>query len=460
MTYAPWFDGYKKKPAEPTTKPKTEKNNMKTHEQLQNEISGISDQILSICNFAGEKNRDLTTEECSSIATFEGEQLRLRMQAKNLETMELRKPEIEANLNEHIAKNGGGTTAGRVPARCIAKSQTTFASNQDAYDTGKWIQAIFGGDANAFDHCRRNGMIKNAMTTGNNPAGGFLVPEKLESTIIELREQMGIFRQDANVVSMGDAVMILPKMSSELTSYYVGENTTITPSDMGIHQIKLEARKLATLTVVSSELNEDSVISVAEMLARSVAQTFATQEDSAGFLGDGTSTYGGIVGLAGALAAGSKVTATSLQTFGTLTTAFFENVVGSAKMWMNSKPKWYISQQGWANSMQRLLDAVGGNAIQDLANGAPKMFLGYPVQISQVLESRTTGTTGLPACYFGDLQQGVYLGTRRGINVVADSSIYFTQDSIAVRATERFDINVHDRGTSTASGGLVQLVFG
>ena len=298
------------------------------------------------------------------------------------------------------------------------------------------------------------------MTTGDNTKGGFLVPEPLEASIIELREQMGIFRQDANVVSMGDAVMILPKMSSELTSYYVGENTTITPSDMGIHQIKLEARKLATLTVVSSELNEDSVISVAEMLARSVAQTFATQEDSAGFLGDGTSTYGGIVGLAGALAAGSKVTATSLQTFGTLTTAFFENVVGSAKMWMNSKPKWYISQQGWANSMQRLLDAVGGNAIQDLANGAPKMFLGYPVQISQVLESRTTGTTGLPACYFGDLQQGVYLGTRRGINVVADSSIYFTQDSIAVRATERFDINVHDRGTSTASGGLVQLVFG
>jgi hypothetical protein len=39
------------------------------------------------------------------------------------------------------------------------------------------------------------------------------------------------------------------------------------------------AKKLAANVVVSSELNEDSVISIGEMIARSVAQTFANEED-------------------------------------------------------------------------------------------------------------------------------------------------------------------------------------
>ena len=137
---------------------------MKSVEQIHTEIAGISDQILTICNNSQAQGRDLSNAECASIATFESAQLQLRMQAKNYESMELRKPEIEAKLDAHIAKAGGGTTVGRVPARAIAKSQTTFSSNQDAYDTGKWIQAIFGGDANAYDHCRRIGTIRNAMT--------------------------------------------------------------------------------------------------------------------------------------------------------------------------------------------------------------------------------------------------------------------------------------------------------
>ena len=52
------------------------------------------------------------------------------------------------------------------------------------------------------------------------------------------------------------------------------------------------------------------------------------------------------------------------------------------------------------------------------------------------------------------------MGSRRGISVVSDSSRYFDQDLVAIRATQRFDIVVHDRGTASASGGLIQLVFG
>jgi HK97 family phage major capsid protein len=245
-----------------------------------------------------------------------------------------------------------------------------------------------------------------------------------------------------------------------ITAYYVGEGATITASDVTLGSIKLDPKKLATLTVFSSEVDEDAAMSIAEMLARSVAQSFAIAEDQAGFLGDGTSTYGGITGLITALNAGSHYTATSRQTFGALTMADFESIIGQAKEWAGYSPKWYISKAGWASSMQRLANAVGGNDNMSIANGTPASFLGYPVVWSQVLESRLTGTTGGTFCFFGDLRQGTYLGSRRDVRLALDSSRYFEQDSIALRATQRYDIRVHDVGTSTASGGIVRGIFG
>jgi HK97 family phage major capsid protein len=315
------------------------------------------------------------------------------------------------------------------------------------------------GNKKAKAWCRDNG-IQATMSGTNNPAGGFLVPEPMESSIIELRERFGVFRQESTVWPMSDSVTIVPRVAGDVASYYVGEASEITQSDMTINQIKLEAKKLATLTTMSSELNEDAVISMAELLTRSIAYEFALEEDKAGFLGDGTGVYGGIVGLTGALAAGSKVTATSRQTFSALIFADFESVIGACKMWPGMQAKWYVSQAGWAASMQRLANAAGGVTMAELASGMANSFMGYPVVKTQVLESRLTGTSGLPACYFGDLRMGSYLGTRRGITISLDSSRYFEFDLLAIKATQRFDINIHDRGTASAPGGLIQLVFG
>lgn len=341
------------------------------------------------------------------------------------------------------------------------QSKTTiFRSQKDAYDAGMFYASALFGSRKAADYCQSHGLVSNAMTGGNDLLGGSLVPEVLESTIVELRESFGVFRQESQVIPMTTDSHIIPKVAGELTSYYVSEMAQITPSDMTLTQLRLTARKLATLTAMSSELEEDAIVAMAEMLTRSIAYSFALKEDQAGFLGDGTLTYGGIMGLANILAAGSTVTATGRTTFGALTLADFEGVVGKCKQWAGSKPKWYISQQGWANSMQRLLDAAGGNTLVSLAMGAEKTFLGFPVVISQVLPSALTGTTGTNACYFGDLKQGVYFGSRRGINVQVDPSIYFTQDALAVRATQRFDINIHDIGDASNAGGIVKLVFG
>jgi HK97 family phage major capsid protein len=363
--------------------------------------------------------------------------------------------QMAPRLDEHIRKHEDKST--------IVKNQsksTIFASQQDAHDAGMFYASTLFGNRKAEKYCESHGLITNAMTEGNDLRGGAVVPEVLERTIVELRESFGVFRQESTVVPMSSDSHIMPKVVGELTSYYVSEMGAITPSDMTLTQIRLTARKLATLTAVSSELDEDAVVSMAEMLTRSIAYSFALEEDKAGFIGDSTITYGGISGLNTLLAAGSTVTATSRQTFGVLTMADFEGCIGRVKQWAGSSPKWYISQAGWANSMQRLLNAAGGNDLSLLAMGPTKMFMGYPVVISQVLPQALTGTTGTLACFFGDLRQGVYMGSRRGVNVQVDPSLYFNQDALAVRATQRYDINIHDRGDASNAGGIVKLVFG
>jgi HK97 family phage major capsid protein len=440
---------------------------MKNIADLQAQAEALHSEAEAILALSNSESREPTPEEQSRFDEIAGTEEKpglisqIKSQLERAERMASELSTIMARKQSQAAAVAAPTNRIKVPAR--AKSGSTlqaFKTEEDAYAMGTWALATLAGNKRAKSWCKEHG-IRAAMTTGDNTSGGFLVPEPLANSIIAQRENYGVARSSVRVLQMADAVMNVPRLNAEVTTYYVGENSTITASDPVLNQIKLEAKKLAAMTVMSSEMNEDSVIGMAEMLAQSIAQAFAIAEDSALFLGDGTSTYGGIVGLAGALNAGSVVTATSRQTFGALTFADFEAMTGQVKQWRGANFKWYISQVGWANSMQRLLDAAGGNNTMTLADGAPsRQFMGYPVVISQVLESRTSSTTTARALYFGDLSGGVYMGVKRDISVQADSSRYFENDAIAVRATERFDINVFDRGTATVSGGIVALNFG
>lgn len=334
-----------------------------------------------------------------------------------------------------------------------------FATAEDAYTSGQFILATIGNNRKSREWCKENGvpLVRNAMGTGDNTKGGFLTPEPLSNAIIELREQYGVFARYAGQWNMASGRDSAPKVNGEITSYYVGEGAEITASDMSFGLVSLEARKLASLTAINSEINEDSVVSLAEVLARSIASKFAYDEDNAGFNGDGTSTYGGIVGAESALAAGSIATAAGgIVTLAAMTMTVFENAVGKLKEYPGIQPAWFVHKNTWANVMQRLLNALGGNNNSDVAGGAPMMFLGYPVVTTQVLYNGAGATTEVVG-YFGDLRMTSYIGRRRGMTIASDSSIYFHKDQIAIRATQRYDINVYDRGTSTDSGGLIAI---
>jgi len=438
---------------------------MKSSLQIRNELAENKAKAEALADLVQSENRDgFNEEESKQIEALKAEQEVLN---KSLDTAIKYEALVANRLKPEIEKRqqpaNQADTRLTMPIRFKNSFRKgVFNSAEDAYKSGQWILAAIYNNKKAKQFCAENGMklrVQNAMTTGDNTKGGFLVPEPLEASIVELREQFGVFSQYAQQWNMSEAVQNVPKLAGEITSYYVGENSSITASDMAFNLVRLEARKLAGVAVVSSELSEDSVISVAEAVARSVAYKFSYDEDNAGFNGDGTSTYGGIRGAANALAAGSIVTAaTGITTLAALTTTVFENAIGRLPQYAGIQPAWFVHQNTWSNSMQRLMNAVGGQVMGDLAAGAPKQFMGYPVVISQALYSGS-GAVSTIFGYFGDLRMAAILGRRRGMQMVADNSIYFLQDATAIRATQRFDIAVHDIGTASAAGALLALRF-
>ncbi len=331
----------------------------------------------------------------------------------------------------------------------------------NAYKSGKFLLAALGNQK-AQLWCQEHGVqLLTPQGEDSNQHGGFLVPPEFETAIIDLREEFGVFRRESKVVPMSSDAMTIPRRKSGLTAFYIGENTEITESNKTWNQVQLVARKLGCLAKYSSELNEDAIISMASDLAGEMAYAFAVEEDAAGFLGAGAATHGGITGLITATAAATATVvtaATGNTAFSTLDLLDFENMIGKLPLYAHAGAKWFISNAGWAASMQRLLDAAGGNTGMMLAGAAPKSFLGFPVVLSQTMNAviaAQTSTSGL--CYLGNLTLASTFGNRRGVTIKTSDQRFIELDQLAIMATERYDIVVHDVGDTSDAGAMIML---
>ena len=101
--------------------------------------------------------------------------------------------------------------------------------------------------------------------------------------------------------------------------------------------------------------------------------------------------------------------------------------------------------------------AANGTLPSDIAAGGGLRFLGCPVVLSNVMNSTLTAQTATDIAALGDLRLAVRFGDRRQMTLSATDQRYWDEDQVAIKATERFDINVHSKGTATAAGAVMVL---
>lgn len=339
---------------------------------------------------------------------------------------------------------------------------------RDAYRAGMFLRAALLGDSEAQEYCRTHNIPFTRDHSGkDNASGGVFVIPEVERAIIDLRIQYGVFRRNSRVTPMASDTKLMPRRRGGLTAFPVGAGVRGTFSQASWDELELIARKWMVLTKMEDELNEDSIISFADILVSEIAYAFTFAEDNAGFNGDGGSNYHGIVGIIpkflGIDANPANIKGLKIATgnaWSEITQADLLAVIGLLPQFARSSGnvKWYCSHEFWANVLQRVALAMGGVSYAEISGELKEVFMGKPVEFVEVMPN--TEANSQICLLYGNMSQATTFGDRRGVTIKQSDSNDkdFEADVQTIKGTERFDINVHDVGDTEQAGALVGLM--
>lgn len=463
---------------------------MKTKTELQDDLSHAVRSAEDIQDRADNANppRGLTAEETKSVETYLAEAKSIKAEIAKIDADDAIRAQVKEIRDSLLAPEGRKTpqaqpnNCGDVPASGVRVVPTherigklkafkpeSFGgsverANYAAYKSAMWLASTLYGNRKATNWMRNNvsGDFRAAHSEGINTEGGYTVLDELETVVIDLREQYGVFRQFCRVRPMASDTLKIPRKAARFSASWTPEATALSASSTAFDQVQLVVSKLGGYALISSELAEDSVISIVDELAKDMGIALAYQEDLAGFTGDGTPTYGGIVGLKNCFTAGTSAGAfdpvSGHDTFAEITAADVTGWMGKLPDYARMNAKFYCSRQFAASVFGALKASAGGNTVATMEGNIWGDFLGVPVVISQVLPSSTGTINDTPMAYYGDLSMSSSLGERRGVQLKRSDEIKFLEDQIALKITERVDIVNHDVGDATNAGPIVALM--
>lgn len=423
------------------------------------------------------------------------------MAPKSLTAAQIADIEANAVRKFQASRRGNPGAVARVNATTVTGGEPAFIkSMKDAYNRkAKYGKTVFADatDAMVFQASVRQAISKGIyqfadykfrdmdntilkVAVGNiDTSGGALVPQGYLPSLINLVDKFGAARQLAGVVTMSQDTLAIPRVAGRLTAYWQGENTAATATDLTLNLVNLSAKKLMALNYVTTELMNDSALSYTDIIATDFARAIAQAEDQAYFLGDGTDTYGNIRGIGPSFravltAAGGSwatnagnlagVVVADGDTFSEVTLNNLTSLVSRIPQYalQGGNCQWVMSNAAYDAIVSRLAltPASSGQSIE-MVNGVPqRTLLGFPVYFTPVMPQ--TDAVSQFVAFFGDFAAGSKLGDRQKITLATSTDFKFDSDLIAMRATCRLDINVHDVGnySATASSRVAGPIVG
>lgn len=139
-----------------------------------------------------------------------------------------------------------------------------------------------------------------ALSGSSDPGGGYLLPGVLSAQVIDLaRAQSVLDMAGARVIPMDSASLTIAKLDADPTASWKREKPDVEATEettTSFGALELRARTLICVVRSSLELVMDAP-NFADAIERALAQVLGLRLDSAGLQGDGSDTYGWIVGV-------------------------------------------------------------------------------------------------------------------------------------------------------------------
>lgn len=445
---------------------------MKKSDVLKAKIAELSDKAEALVNIAEQEGRELTAEEkseWSGIMDAEtGELAKAETELKAAQKYEAEVARIraaKATINTAPPVYPSTTQQAAVATdniRVVTPHLKAFKGAdgaRDAYDAGLWVKASRGDLAAREKVASRRGDTWLATLNETTPtSGGMLVPAPLQNALMVYREQVGVTRRLGKVIPMSSDNLTFVKQTGGSTVYYPGEEGQITASSQTFGSVTLQAKKRACLGYISSELADDAIVSAMDIMVSDMGHQLALQEDKEFVLGDGTSTYGSVVGVKAALTAATASlvsAATNNDTWPEITYADLAKAMAAVSDAYRGLPMaWLCSAAFKWQVFDRLTLAQGGALEQSMINGVPGSgFAGYPIVVSDRMPTTTAAAT--LCAIFGAFGNAVAIGDRNEVRFATSEHLKFDYDQTAVRATVRYDIQVHQEGDTSTAGAII-----
>lgn len=259
---------------------------------------------------------------------------------------------------------------------------------------------------------------RKSMSSDSDQDGGFLVSPEMSSEIVKKIYESSPIRQLASVQTISTNSLKIIEDLGEAGSGWVGERESRTETTTpGIKEIEIPVHELYAEPRATQGFLDDASINVEAWLADKVGDKFLRDEATAFVSGSGVKKPKGILTYASGSGFGylertgtASATALTGDELIDLQASLKEAYQGNAVWLMNRLIVAYVRKL--KDSQGRYLWEPG------LAQGAPAMLLGKPVEYASDLASSLTANA--EAVIYGNIKAGYQVVDRVGIRVLRD----------------------------------------
>lgn len=364
--------------------------------------------------------------------------------------LDIRKIEDTLRRDQDIADRGGAprtcysgpSTPGRGMFRGTLGRGTIGGGWRDAR-TGKEIRVMASGDRFADLQTRAHdgpapselslgrlavGMAsgewanapaeRRAMSETINTLGGFLVPNALSASVIDLaRSKTVLIQAGATTIPMESGTLHIARVSTDPTTEIKQENAAFSGSDVSLDSIQLNAFTIGIMVTASRELIADAP-NASDVIQNAIASALAVKLDYFGIRGSGSSEPTGLINMTGVNATGGV----GSPDWDDVLTAIKDIEVD------NGAPNAWICSPTCANNLRQLKVASEANHY-----GNP------PAAVTDLASFVTTGIpdANLIVGDFSQLLIGLRQAPQMEISTEADNA--FSKHQVLIKLTWRGD---------------------
>lgn len=280
----------------------------------------------------------------------------------------------------------------------------------------------------------KTGVIANRMTenhaqglkAGEKGAGGYLVPDSMETQIVQTLAEENVIRRLATVIHMEDGERAVPVVRSMSEAQWLDENEAMEMGAAGFEAARLKPRKLGLTIPVSNELLVDAGVDVAAFLADTFARRIGSSEEKAFLTGDGVKQPAGLLNSAQVGVTTDAPDAFTADELISLYYALNEQYRAKAV---------FLMHEDTAKALRTLKDENERYLWREALGGEPDRMLGRPVYTSRFMPKLAAGAKPV---VFGDLSK-YWIADRGNRTLRRYGEVFALRDQTAFVMTERVD---------------------